>query len=167
MEQPATVVDERYGEPDAPATSWSEAEAQLAAAELYWLTTVRADSRPHVTPLIGVWHDGALHISTGKDEQKTKNIAANPAVALTTGRNDLAGGTDLVVQGRAERVTDGESLQVLADAWEAKYGPDWHYDVGVGGFIQRGSPGVWVFRIAPDVAYAFGKGPYSQTRWSF
>ncbi|QFG25164.1 pyridoxamine 5'-phosphate oxidase family protein [Actinomadura sp. WMMB 499] len=34
--------------------SWPEARRLLEDAELYWLATVRADGRPHVTPLIGV-----------------------------------------------------------------------------------------------------------------
>ncbi len=167
MHQPQTTLDERYGEAGAEATPWPAAEARLAAAELYWLTTVRADGRPHVTPLIAVWTDGALHVCTGDTEQKARNIAANRSVAVTTGRNDLTGGMDLVLEGRAEPVTDPARLQLLADAWEAKYGPDWHFDVGDGGFLQGGRPGVLVFRIEPAVAYAFGKEPYSHTRYSW
>jgi hypothetical protein len=34
---------------------------------------VRADGRPHVTPLISVLVDGALHFCTGATEQKAKN----------------------------------------------------------------------------------------------
>ena len=34
-------------------------------------------------------------------------------------------------------------------------------------FIQRGNPGALVFRVEPTTAYAFGKAPYSQTRWRF
>jgi len=33
---------------------WPEAREHLEMAELYWLTTVRGDGRPHVTPLIAV-----------------------------------------------------------------------------------------------------------------
>ena len=167
MVQPTTVVDERYGEQQAAAASWRDAEARLAAAELYWLTTIRADGRPHVTPLIAVWSDGALHIATGRSEQKARNIAGNASVAVTTGRNDLIGGTDLVIEGRAERVTDRARLQELAAAWEAKYGPAWRFEVGDGGFVQGGAPDGLVFRIEPRVAYAFGKEPYSQTRFSW
>ena len=50
---------------------------------------------------------------------------------------------------------------------EDKYGPEWHFDVGDGRFIQRGNPGALVFRVEPTTAYAFGKAPYSQTRWRF
>ena len=167
MSQPRTDFDGRYGEPEATAIAWTEAEADLRSAAVYWLTTIRADGRPHVTPLIGIWHDGALHIATGRAEQKARNIAGNSAVAVTTGRNDLTGGTDLVIEGRAERITDRARLQELADAWEAKYGPGWHFEVGDGGFLQGGAPDGLVFRIEPRVAYAFGKKPYSQTRFTW
>lgn len=33
---------------------WSHAEQRLRDARRYWLTTVRADGRPHATPLWGV-----------------------------------------------------------------------------------------------------------------
>ena len=32
-----------------------------------------------MTPLIGVYADGALHFCTGAEEQKARNIAANSA----------------------------------------------------------------------------------------
>jgi hypothetical protein len=32
-------------------TAWPDARDQLAAADRYWLATVRADGRPHVMPL--------------------------------------------------------------------------------------------------------------------
>lgn len=30
--------------------------------EMFWLSTVRRDGRPHVTPLPTVWLDGRLHL---------------------------------------------------------------------------------------------------------
>jgi Pyridoxamine 5'-phosphate oxidase len=55
------TIDIRFSDPDAGSTPWDETGAALARVELYWITTVRADGRPHVTPLIGVWHDSAMH----------------------------------------------------------------------------------------------------------
>src|SRR5215467_4624145 len=79
--------DTRFSNPQAEPTPWDDIVAVLKAAELYWLTTVRADGRPHVTPLIGAWHDGAMHFTTGLGEQKARNLQASPSVALTTGTN--------------------------------------------------------------------------------
>lgn len=44
------------------------AEELLAAAELYWITSVRSDGRPHVTPLVGQRcgsHDGHEWLELG------------------------------------------------------------------------------------------------------
>ena len=89
-------------------------------AELYWLTTVRADGRPHVTPLIGVHHDGAVHFCTGSGEQKARNLEHSAKVALTTGTNTWAAGLDVVVEGEAVRVADNARLQELADAYRGE-----------------------------------------------
>ncbi|MGH3615629.1 MAG: hypothetical protein ACRDRK_24135 [Pseudonocardia sp.] len=64
------------------------------------------------------------------------------------------------------RVTAPARLQVLADAWEKKYGGDWHFDVRDGGFTS-GQGLALVFKVEPVTAFGFGKGPYSQTRWRF
>ena len=77
-------IDRRFSDPDAGPTPWPEAERVLEQAELYWLTTVRADGRPHVTPLIGVFDDGAMHFCTGPSEQKYRNLEHSPLLALTT-----------------------------------------------------------------------------------
>lgn len=163
---PETELDPRFGEPEATATDWEEAVRELAAAELSWLSTVRPDGRPHVTPLLTVWQADALHFCTGAEERKARNLAANPQVVLTTGTNALKGGLDLVVEGRAVRVREPDRLQGLAEAWERKYGPDWHFDVEDGGFAGQGGIAL-VFRVEPVTAFGFGKAPYSQTRWRF
>ncbi|MDT5323740.1 MAG: hypothetical protein QOF25_892 [Mycobacterium sp.] len=48
----AGTLDTRFGEAGGP-TEWGDADGVLEAAELYWLTTVRKDGRPHTTPLVG------------------------------------------------------------------------------------------------------------------
>ncbi|MEU7601839.1 pyridoxamine 5'-phosphate oxidase family protein [Streptomyces sp. NPDC040724] len=164
---PHAQLDERYSDKDAVAVPWPTAVAQLTGAELYWLTTVRPDARPHVTPLIGVWADGALHFCTGPRERKAENLRANPNVVLTTGSNSLHGGLDLVVEGEAARVTDSGRLRALATAWEAKYGSEWHFDVGDGVFVNPEAGEAVVFAVSPRTVFGFGKAPYSQTRWRF
>ncbi|GAA2931220.1 MULTISPECIES: pyridoxamine 5'-phosphate oxidase family protein [Streptomycetaceae] len=165
---PETALDTRYSGEGATARPWPEAVALLTDAELYWLSTVRPDGRPHVTPLIGVWSDGALHFCTGPAERKARNLAANPEVVLTTGANALGEGFDVVVEGRAARVTDEERLIALAEAWEAKYGADWHFGVTDGMFSNGAGGRAEVFAVTPRTAFGFAKGdPYGQTRWLF
>src|SRR4051794_13007586 len=96
-------MDRRFGNPAAIAPSWAPVETLLREAELYWLTTVRADGRPHVTPIVGVWTGGAFAFCTGVGEQKHVNLLHSPLVAVTTGSNAWTSGTDVVVEGAAER----------------------------------------------------------------
>jgi nitroimidazol reductase NimA-like FMN-containing flavoprotein (pyridoxamine 5'-phosphate oxidase superfamily) len=163
---PTSEFDGRFSDPAAGPTPWADAERVLEAAELYWLTTVRADGRPHVTPLIGVLEDGAMHFCTGVGEQKARNLEHSDRVALTTGNNAWAQGLDVVVEGRAVRVVDRDRLQRLADAYEAKYGSRWHFDVREGGFGTEADPAA-VFRVEPDKVLAFAKDPHAQTTYRF
>ncbi|MEU9781615.1 pyridoxamine 5'-phosphate oxidase family protein [Streptomyces phaeochromogenes] len=165
--QARSELDTRYSDENATARPWSEAEALLAESELFWISTVRPDGRPHVTPLPTVWSDGALHFCTGPEERKARNLALNPSVVLTTGTNTWNKGYDLVVEGEAVRVSDDARLRELAEAWERKYGSFWHFEVGDGHF-QHGAGKALVFSVAPGTVFGFGKGePFSQTRWRF
>jgi nitroimidazol reductase NimA-like FMN-containing flavoprotein (pyridoxamine 5'-phosphate oxidase superfamily) len=164
--QTTAKFDDRFSDPKAGPTPWSDAASVLERAELYWITTVRADGRPHVTPLIGVMHDGAVHFCTGLEEQKARNLEHNDRVALTTGNNTWAQGLDVVVEGTAVRITDGDALQRLADAYEHKYGRVWHFDVGDGVFDTAGQI-AGVFRIEPAKVMAFAKSPHAQTTYRF
>jgi general stress protein 26 len=157
-------LDSRFSDPSATATPWEDAERALKDAELYWITTVRADGRPHVTPLIGIWFEGAMHFTTGLEEQKGRNLGGNPNVALTTGTNTWAQGLDVVVEGAAVRVTDGATLQRLAAAIEDKYGAVWHFDVGEGLFLHGGGEAA-VFRVEAAKILAFAKDPHGQTTY--
>ncbi|MFF8784667.1 pyridoxamine 5'-phosphate oxidase family protein [Streptomyces sp. NPDC015125] len=177
--QPTTELDARYssafnprpGAADVTATGWAEAQQQLTAAEIFWVSTVRPDGRLHVTPVIAAWHDGVLYFSTGAGEQKAKNLAHDGRCALTTGRNSLTEGLDLVVEGKAEPVADPAVLDQVIAAYEAKYGPHitspegtFH---GIGEAFRRGD--AVVFAVAPVTAYGFGRddGVYTHTRWAF
>jgi hypothetical protein len=167
--EPAGRLDARFSDPEAAPTPWEEAQDTLARAELYWLTTVRANGRPHVTPLIGLLHGGAMHFTTGLDEQKARNLEHNARVVLTTGNNTWAEGLDIVVEGAAQRVADRERLAELAQALEDKYGSVWHFDVGDGVFVhgEHGKNEAAVFRVNPVKVIAFAKSPHGQTTYSF
>jgi nitroimidazol reductase NimA-like FMN-containing flavoprotein (pyridoxamine 5'-phosphate oxidase superfamily) len=165
-QDPVTELDPRYSDDAATQTEWAEARRRLQDAELFWVTTVRPDGRPHTTPLIAVWLDGALYFTTGPTEQKAKNISKNPLCILMTGCNDLKEGVDLVVEGDAVKVGDDDKLARIADAYVSKYGEDWRFEVHDGAF-HHGPGEAWVFEVAPSTAYGFGKGDYSHTRWRF
>ena len=90
MAEPVPVTElSAFSSPNATPTEWPQAREELAGAEVYWLSTVRPDGRPHVTPLLGIWLEGALYFCTGPNERKAKNLSANCHCVLTTGQSTL------------------------------------------------------------------------------
>jgi general stress protein 26 len=168
MDTPKTELDTRFSDPGAAASSWDETRGVLETAELSWITTVRADGRPHITPLVAVWLDGALHFCTGSGEQKAVNLRGNRNVILMTGCNRWNDGLDVVAEGEAVPVTDRDSLRRLAAAWARKWDGQWQFQVGDGCFHNQdsGDP-VLVFSVRPAKVLAFGKGAFSHTRHIF
>jgi nitroimidazol reductase NimA-like FMN-containing flavoprotein (pyridoxamine 5'-phosphate oxidase superfamily) len=166
---PVTALDERYSDPAAVATSWEQTRGVLESAELFWLSTVRADGRPHVTPVVAVWSGGALWFTTGAEEQKFANLRANEHVVLTTGCNSWEAGLDVVVEGRASHVTDSDRLRQVATAFSAKWAGRWRYTVRDGSFRNSDSGGMSeVFEVTPLRAFAHAKGdPFGATTHRF
>jgi general stress protein 26 len=156
MDNPKTSLDDRFSDPGTQPTSWADTERALETAQISWISTVRPDGRPHVTPLVAVWLDGALHFSTGDQEQKGLNVAANPNVTLTTGTNSWDDALDVVVEGVARRVTDRETLGRLAAAWRMKWDGCWQFDVSETGFDNSGHQAV-VYAVEPTKVLAFGR----------
>ena len=168
MREPVTELDPRFSDPSAVATSWDDARRALETAQMFWITTVRADGRPHVTPLVAAWLDGALHFSTGAAEQKGVNLRNNPHVILTTGCNEWDRGLDVVLEGDAVRVTDDAVLGRLAEAWTEKWDGRWHFEARGGAFRHEGGEGeALVYAVAPTKVLAFAKGEFSHTRHRF
>src|SRR5215210_2217779 len=165
--EPAAELHPQFSSDDATPTPWAEARERLEKAEVYWLSTVRPDGRPHATPIAAIWLDVALYFTTGPTERKAMNLAQNTYCVVTTGCNVLEG-LDLVVEGDAVRVTDEARLQRLADGYAAKYGQLFRFTVRDGAFYGEGSEiEVFVYELAPTTAFGVGKGTFSQTRWRF
>jgi general stress protein 26 len=164
--EPTAELHEEFSSPGAKARPWAEVVDVLSSSEMFWLSTVRRDGRPHVTPLPAIWLDGALHFCTGTAEQKTRNLEANPGCIVTTGTNQLRTGLDVVVEGPAVPVTDTAQLERLAAIWKSKL--DWDFDVADGAFRDSEGRRGLVFGVTPTKVLSFGKGePYSQTRYRF
>lgn len=163
--EPVAELDARFSSEGAAPTEWSAARECLEDAEVYWLSTVRPDGRPHVTALISVWLEDALYFCTGPGERKVKNLEQNPHCILTTGCNSLDIGLDLVVEGYARKVSHEVKLRRIAASYESKYGSDWHFDVRDAFFGDGGE--ALVYEVALSKVFGFRKGEYSQTRWRF
>ena len=165
MNEPVTTIDTRYSETDGVVTSWEQTRRVLETAELFWLSTVRADGRPHVTPVVAIWHDGDLHFSTADTEQKAVNLRGNPHVILTTGCNQWNEGLDVVVEGDAVRITDQDALERLASVWATKWDGSWPYQVRNGYFYLYDEKeqrvlvdSNLVFFVKPRKVFAFAIG---------
>jgi general stress protein 26 len=165
QQEPIGELDADFSSPGANATTWAEARNELEAAEVFWLSTVRPDGRPHVTPLIAIWLDDAPWFVTGPTERKALNLISNPQCILTTGCNDLNDGLDVVVEGQASPVTDEATLQRVADTFSAKYPEPFKFTVAD---FHGGGGDALLFRIEPRKAFGFRHMPSSsQTRWLF
>jgi hypothetical protein len=165
--EPLTELDARFSGPDAEPTPWADGLRRIQEAPLFWVSTVRRDGRPHVTPLIAVWVDGAAYFCTGAQEQKARNLEHNAGCVLTTGSNDLHEGLDVVLEGDAVLLRDDAALHRVADAYVAKYGEEWRFSVDDGAFVGEGDNRALVFELRPTKVLGFAKDPYAHTRWRF
>jgi hypothetical protein len=169
MNVPVTTLDRIYSDPAATETSWEQTRQVLQAAELFWISTVRADGRPHVTPVVAAWWDDAIWFSTGADEQKFANLRANPHVVLTTGCNRWDEGLDVVVEGKAVQITDDAVLAQAAKAFGAKWDGRWQFTARDGAFRDLdGNGAAMVFSVTLVKVWAHAKGdPSGHTRHKF
>ena len=91
-----------YGVPANPEgmLPWSFVEEHMLAARNYWVATVYPDGRPHLTPVWGLWVEGAFYFGIGARTRKARNLAENPNVAVHVQGDDV-----VILEGVAEVVT--------------------------------------------------------------
>ena len=133
---------------------WSEVADRLAAARSYWVATTRADGRPHVTPVWGLWLDGAVMFDADVKSLKALNLARDPRAVV-----HLESGDDVViVEGEAAPMRGEDLRERYADIYEKKYN-----------FRPEGMEGAVAFCIAPKVVLAWHETdfPKSATRFRF
>jgi general stress protein 26 len=168
MATPVTTLDHRYSDPSATAVAWDQTREALEAAEMFWLSTVRADGRPHVTPVVAVWAEGAVWFCTGAGEQKFANLRSHPHVVLTTGCNQWDRGLDVVVEGEAIRVTEEDTLKRIAAAFTTRWDGRWQWEVHDGCFGDGEGHAAIVFAVTPAKVFAHAKGdPFGATTHKF
>ncbi len=158
-----------FSSPGARATPWASVSAILHEAEVFWLSTVRPDGRPHVTPLLAAWSLGGLCFTTGGQERKARNLERNLHCVLTTGTNTLTG-VDVVIEGNARLVDERADRERVVADFERKYGT--HLTSPEGAWSRLADDVIAgdtrLYRIAPAVGFAFGKLPASsQTRYTW
>jgi hypothetical protein len=147
---------------------WTEARERLAGSHAYWIATNYPSGRPHVRPVLAVWVDDALYLSSDPVARKSRNLDADAHCSVATSCDDL----DLVIEGTAERVTDPQQLQRVAAAYMSKY--EWPVTVdGVAFTAPYAAPTAGegpfnVYEVQPVIVFAFPTSDkFTPTRWRF
>jgi hypothetical protein len=163
------------------ATTWSDARRRLAESEPgrhSWLATVRPDGGPHLMPILAFWMDGALHFLAGEGTRKGRNLAADGRCVIATESRSLPS-MDIVVEGRAEPVTDADEVRRLAQRFNASGWPLEPRGAEVHGpnAPTAGPPPYRIFRVEPIKAFGlpgtYGMEQFRQEdlpnpmRWEF
>jgi hypothetical protein len=114
--QPAEVTNpRRYANPVLP---WSRPHDLLASGPDgpgagFFPGTVRAGRGPHAARIGAVWHDGDRYFTSGPRTRKARNLAPDPACAISV----QLPGLDLTLDGQAERVAQPAILERVADIY--------------------------------------------------
>jgi hypothetical protein len=156
----ATIVETiEAGSPPAP---------EAHNSRTTWLATVNEDGTPHVTAVGAVWLDGSFWFQTG-DTRKGRNVERDPRCSIAISILDA----DVVVEGRATRVTDPAMVSDVAQAWADGGWPVQPDETGTGitapfNAPSQGPPPWKVYRIEPRSAtVALGVEPGGLTRFRF
>ena len=142
-------------------------ESQDPDTQRSFIATTRPDGRPHMAGVGALWDDGKVYVVSGPGTRKSRNLAENPVCAISMALT----GMDLVFEGRAERVTDEETLRWIA----RRYGEQgWPATVKDGAFTHdfsapsAGPPPWYLYAVTPTTVFAvLATEPGGATRWRF
>lgn len=166
---------------DDATTSWEMVRERLANPEFQrtsWLATTRPDGRPHLMPVITTWIEDAIHLIVGEGTQKGRNLVADDRCVVATSSTTLPS-IDIVIEGRAEPVTDEDAVRRLAEVYRTSGWPlEANGDKVVGPNAPTAGPSPYtIFRIVPSKVFGLpgmlGMNQYEQselpkpTRWDF
>ena len=164
---------------DLPVMDWATVERRLDAGltqppgsggpdrHTCWLTTIDPDGRPHTTGIGALWVDGTFWFDTGLGTRKGRNLRRDPRCSLAVATEEF----DLVVEGRADLVTDPDTVARLAQ----RYAQDWPCTVDESGTAltaefsapSAGRPPWHLFRLTTTAATALQTvEPGGATRWT-
>ncbi|CAI7974734.1 MULTISPECIES: pyridoxamine 5'-phosphate oxidase family protein [unclassified Parafrankia] len=166
---------------DLPLLDWASVQARLDAGitqapgsggpdrHTCWLTTINPDGAPHVTGIGALFADGCFWFETGERTRKARNLARDPRCALSVATAEF----DVVLEGRASRVTDPVTVAAMAERWAAE---GWPARVDESGQAltaefsapSAGPPPWFVYQVGPTTATALRTvEPGGATRWRF
>jgi general stress protein 26 len=123
------------------------------------LATVRADGTPDVVPVHPCWEGDTLWLMCGETSMKSRNVAANPNVALHWQVTEVGDGVE--IWGTGEIFTDLETKRRM---WAGVF------DYDLNAFAPGGpddSPGTAFIAVTPTRAlYLAAYGMGGSFRWS-
>ena len=165
--EPVAELHEQFSSEGATPTPWAKARQTLEQAEVYWISTVRPDGRPHVTPMVGAWLEGALYFTTGPSERKAQNLEQNAHCVVTTGCNRMSEALDVIVEGDAVVVRDKATLERVVAQYGKKYQAPFRFTVRDFAFYGEGGEAL-VYEVRPTRAFGYGRGnDFTATRFRF
>ncbi len=107
-------------------------------------------------PVWGVLMDDVFYFSTGKNSRKALNLKSNPKCVVGVGSQVKE--EAIIMEGKAEGVSDKALLKRFIETYETKY----HFDMS-----SFNEP---FYRVRPSKAFAFsayGDFVGTATRWKF
>jgi PPOX class probable F420-dependent enzyme len=138
---------------------WSKVDHRLRALRSIWLSTTRRDGRPHAMPLWFFWDGHDVYFVTGRKTQKARNLASENWVVVHAGDGDDV----IILEGRAERVSDDAELRRIDRAYGDKY-----VDPHSGARATIRNPGDDLYRVSVEHVMAWEYGVVgTRTDWRF
>lgn len=172
-----TITERNLDGYGAPPIDWDRVQAvldgQLPQApgtggphrHTVWLSTINPDGSPHVMPVGVVRWGGSWYFTSGPAARKTRNLERDPRCVVSVATDPF----DLVVEGAAERVTDGGELASVAavyadDGWPAEAAGD---ALTAPFSAPSAGPAPWyLYRVKAATVFALGTSePFGATKF--
>lgn len=135
--------------------TWQWASDRLRASRNYWLSTTRADGRPHAAPLWAVWLDDALCFGVDPNSVKARNFAHQPWAVMHAESGDEV----VILEGTPTPLTDLNLFARVAADYAAKYNIT---------LSAPTDPSAALLILRPQIALAWLESsfPTTATRWA-
>ena len=117
---------------------WTKIDNWLRAFRSIWVSTTRPDGRPHAVPVWYTWDGRFLYFISGRPLQKSKNLVRQPWIVVHAGDGDDV----IILEGKAEIVTDQAELEKVEADYRAKY-----VDPGTGAQATIFEPEADLYRV--------------------
>jgi general stress protein 26 len=138
---------------------WSKIDHWLKAFRSIWLSTTRPDGRPHAVPVWYIWDERSIYFISGRNLQKSKNLALQPWIVVHAGDGDDV----IILEGSVTIVKDQPELDRIDAAYREKY-----VDPGSGAQATIFEPDADLYQVHVRRVMAWEYGTVAnRTDWEF